>query len=50
MPCIKCAPNKWKIGNGKCIYTSLKDCEQALKAYYAKDQKEMNQKKTIKDK
>jgi hypothetical protein len=44
MPCIKCAPNKWKIGNGKCIYTSLKDCERALKAYYA-DRSERNEPK-----
>jgi hypothetical protein len=40
MPCIKCSTNKWKIGNGRCIYTSLQDCERALKAYYANEKKE----------
>ena len=23
MPCIKCEQNKWKIGTGKCVYTTL---------------------------
>jgi hypothetical protein len=45
MPCIKCSTNKWKIGNGRCIYTSLQDCERALKAYYANEKKENEVKK-----
>ena len=35
MPCIKCSNGKWKIGNGKCMYTSLEKCKKAEAAYYA---------------
>lgn len=45
MPCIKCSNNKWKIGNGKCVYTTLQDCERALKAYYASKEKNNDSKK-----
>jgi hypothetical protein len=38
MPCKKCQSNppKWKLGSGKCMYTSKEKCKKAEKAYYAK--------------
>jgi len=35
MPCIKCKNGKYRIGSGPCVYTSLKKCQEALRAYYA---------------
>ena len=40
MPCIRCENGKYKIGGGKCMYNSLPKCIAALKAYYAKKNKE----------
>jgi hypothetical protein len=39
MPVTKCANGKYRIGNGKCIYTSKKKAEKAYKAYIAKKNK-----------
>lgn len=39
MPCYKCSNGKYKMGEGKCQYTSKENCEKALKAYKAKEQK-----------
>lgn len=36
MPVIKCSNGKWKIGKGKCMYTSKEKAERAYKAYLAK--------------
>ena len=36
MPVTKCKNGKWKIGKGKCIYTSKKNADKAYKAYLAK--------------
>jgi len=35
MPVIKCG-NKWKIGNGKCMYKSKAAAERAYSAYRSK--------------
>lgn len=36
MPVKKCPNGKWRIGSGKCMYTSKEDAEKAYKAYLAK--------------
>jgi hypothetical protein len=36
MPCYKCKNGKYRIGRGKCMYTTRKKCQKALRAYYAK--------------
>jgi hypothetical protein len=36
MPCKKCGNDKWRIGDGKCMYDTLEDCRKAYKAYLAK--------------
>ena len=35
MPCTKCSNGKWKLGSGKCMYTTLEKCKKAEQAYYA---------------
>ena len=32
MPCIKCG-DKWRLGSGKCMYTSKESCERAYRGY-----------------
>ncbi len=39
MPCIKCGSGKYKLGSGKCMYTSKSKCERAYKAYRVKKHK-----------
>ena len=36
MPVRKASNGKWRIGNGKAMYTSKKSAEKAYKAYRAK--------------
>lgn len=36
MPCIKCGNNKYKLGAGPCVFTSLAACQRAYKAYLSK--------------
>jgi len=36
MPVTKCANSKWRIGNGKCMYTSRDAAVKAYQAYLAK--------------
>lgn len=38
MPVTKCSNGKWKIGSGKCMYTSKAKANKAYKAYLAKKQ------------
>ena len=35
MPCVKCSNGKWKLGSGKCMYTTLEKCKKAEQAYHA---------------
>ena len=44
MPCVKCSNGKWKLGSGKCMYTTLENCKKAEQAYHAskKETKEIN--------
>ena len=42
MPCIKCEQNKWKIGTGKCVYTTLQDCQRSLRAVKSRESNESN--------
>lgn len=37
MPVKKCSNGKWKIGNGKCMYTSSEKAQRAYRAYLAKN-------------
>jgi len=46
MPCIQCSNGKWKIGNGPCVYKTQKECENALAAIHAEEEKK--KKKLIK--
>jgi hypothetical protein len=36
MPVIKCPNGKYKIGSGKCIYSTKSAADKAYKAYLAK--------------
>jgi len=36
MPCIKCSNNKYRLGSGKCMYTSKEKCERSYRAYKVK--------------
>lgn len=36
MPVKRCSNGKYRIGEGKCIYTSKKSAERAYKGYLAK--------------
>lgn len=36
MPVLKCPNGKWKIGSGKCMYTSKDAANRAYRAYLAK--------------
>jgi hypothetical protein len=54
MPCVKCSNGKWRLGSGKCMYTTLEKCKAAERAYYASRkeetaQEEVEKKKEIKD-
>ena len=40
MPCVKCSNGKWRLGSGKCMYTSLKNCKKAEAAYWANKEEE----------
>jgi len=40
MPVHKCAPKKWKIGTGPCMYKSKENAEIAYGAYRAKTHSE----------
>ena len=35
MPVTKCSNGKWRIGTGKCIYTTKTAAEKAMQGYYA---------------
>jgi len=38
MPCLKCSNNKYKYGKkGKCIYDTLKECQEAAAAIHAQE-------------
>lgn len=39
MPCKQCSNGKYRLGSGKCMYTSLENCKKAERAYYAKKNK-----------
>lgn len=39
MPVKKCSDGKYKIGSGKCMYTSKANAERAYRAYLAKKNK-----------
>jgi hypothetical protein len=39
MPVVKCSNGKYRIGNGKCIYTTKAAAERAYKAYLAQKNK-----------
>ncbi len=39
MPVSKCSNGKYKIGSGKCMYTTKAAAERAQKAYKAKQSK-----------
>lgn len=39
MPVIKCGNGKWRIGSGKCMYTTKKKATAAYRAYLAKKKK-----------
>ena len=41
MPVKKCPNNKWRIGNGKCIYSTKQAAAFAYKGYSAKKRKEV---------
>lgn len=36
MPVRQCKNGKWRIGSGKCMYTSKAKAEKAYRAYLAK--------------
>jgi hypothetical protein len=36
MPVRKCKNGKWRIGSGKCMYTTKKKAQKAYRAYLAK--------------
>ena len=36
MPVYKCSNDKYRIGSGKCMYTTKAKAEKAMKAYKAK--------------
>lgn len=36
MPVAKCPNGKWRIGSGRCMYTSKAKAEAAYRAYLAK--------------
>ena len=40
MPVTKCSNGKYKIGSGKCMYTSKAAAERAQRAYKAKQAKQ----------
>jgi hypothetical protein len=46
MPCIKCSNGKWRLGSGKCMYTSLAKCKKAEAAYHANKNKEQKENDT----
>ena len=35
MPCVKCSNGKWRLGSGKCMYSTLENCKKAEAAYFA---------------
>jgi len=39
MPVYKCSNGKYRIGSGRCQYTSKANAEKAMKAYKAKQNK-----------
>jgi len=39
MPVTRCKNGKYRIGSGKCMYTSKASAEKAQKAYKAKQNK-----------
>ena len=40
MPCIKCNNGKWRYGqHGKCVFDTLKACQDAEAAIHAKPKK-----------
>lgn len=40
MPCMKCANGKYKYGvHGRCVYDTLKACEDAAAAIHIKEPK-----------
>lgn len=49
MPVRKCSNGKYRIGSGKCMYTTKKAADKAYKAYRAKKNFLDNQEKQIVD-
>jgi hypothetical protein len=49
MPVYKCGDNKYRIGTGKCMYTSKSKAMRAYHAYLAKKHSEENRVITAKD-
>lgn len=47
MPVIKCSNGKYRIGSGKCVFTSYEKAVRAYQAYLAKN-KGRNHKKSSK--
>lgn len=39
MPVIRCSNGKYRIGSGKCIYTTKAAADKAYRAYLAKKKK-----------
>jgi len=39
MPVTRCPNGKWRIGEGKCMYTSKEAAERAYRAYLNKQSK-----------
>lgn len=55
MPCVKCSNGKWRLGSGKCMYTTLEKCKAAERAYYAdrkglQEETKETEKKKVNDK
>lgn len=43
MPVIKCSNGKWRIGSGKCMYTTKEDATKAYQAYLAQKNESINE-------
>lgn len=48
MPCIKCKNGKYRLGSGKCVFTSKSTCERAYRAYRAKKYSSKKNRKILK--